>query len=85
MANHIDSKQLDSYQGGEFSIEDMFKEIKETAEREGVKTIEQFKDLVDDLVEEKRIYGFFSDDEDIIQLKKDILARWQEMEKILKK
>jgi len=85
MANHIDSKQLDSYQGGEFSIEDMFKEIKETAEREGVKTIEQFKDLVDDLVEEKRIYGFFSDDEDIIQLKKDILARWPEMEKILKK
>jgi hypothetical protein len=68
-----------------FSIQDLFEELKDTAKHEGVSTLEQFKDLVDDLVEQKRIYGIFSDDEDITQIKKDIVGRWPELEKTLKK
>ena len=85
MDDQPDSKQLDTYQGAEFSIEDLFSELKETALREGVKTLEQYKDLIDELVEQKRIYGFFSDDEDINQIKKDLELRWPEIEKSAQK
>jgi len=72
-----------TYSGAEYSEESLFDEIKETAKRERISTLVQFRDLIDEIVEEKRIYGFFSDDENLTQVKKDLEARWEEMEKNL--
>jgi hypothetical protein len=63
----------------ENSNHDIFEEIKEAAVREGVSDAIQFRDLIDEIVEEKRIYGFFSDDEDIDQIKMDLERRWPEV------
>jgi len=70
-----------AYQGGEYSDSDLFGEVKEAAIREGVSTIVQYRDLIDEIVEEKRIYGFFSDDEDLSQVKESLESRWSEVEK----
>jgi len=70
-----------TYQGGEYSNHDLFGEVKEAAVREGVSTLVQYRDLIDEIVEEKRIYGFFSDDEDLFQVKENLEARWPEIEK----
>ncbi len=72
-----------TYTGAEYSNQDLFEEVKETALREAVSSIAQYKDLIDELVEEKRIYGFFSDDEDLAQVKEDLARRWPEIEKTL--
>jgi len=69
----------------EFSSSELFKEIRETAEREGVKFFEQYKDLVEDLIEEKRIYGFFSDHEDLDQIKRGLESRWPEINNLAQK
>jgi hypothetical protein len=70
-----------TYDGGEYSDNDIFAEVKEAAIREGVSTDIQYRDLIDEIVEEKRIYGFFSDDEDLSQIKEVLAARWPEVEK----
>lgn len=67
-----------TYAGGEFSTEDLFAELKIAVDGEGIKDFDQYKDLVDQAVEEKRSYGFFSEDEDLTQLKESLLARWPE-------
>lgn len=71
------------YNGAEYSNESLFGEIKEASERERINSSVQYKDLIDEIVEEKRIYGFFSDDEDLTQIKKDLELRWPEIEKTL--
>jgi len=70
-----------TYQGGEFSTESLFEELKEKAKEEKVQTLGEFKALVDDLVEEKKTYGYFSEDEDTVQIKKTLESRWLEVEK----
>jgi hypothetical protein len=72
-----------TYSGAEYSEESLFDEIKEAAKRERISTLIQYRDLIDEIVEEKRIYGFFSDDEDLTQVKKDLEARWEDVEKML--
>lgn len=74
-----------TYSGAEYSEESLFDEIKEAAKRERISTLVQFRDLIDEIVEEKRIYGFFSDDEDLSQVKKDLEARWPDIENLLDK
>lgn len=74
-----------TYSGAEYSEESLFDEIKEAAKRERISTLVQYRDLIDEIVEEKRIYGFFSDDEDLSQVRKDLEARWPEVEKLLDK
>jgi len=74
-----------TYSGAEYSEESLFDEIKETAKRERISTSVQFRDLIDEIVEEKRIYGFFADDEDLSQVKKDLEARWPDIENLLDK
>ena len=74
-----------TYSGAEYSAESLFDEIKEAAKRERISTLVQYRDLIDEIVEEKRIYGFFSDDEDLSQVKKDLEARWEEISKLLSK
>lgn len=67
------------YTGGEYSTRAIFDEIREIAQRERISTIVQFRDLIDEVVEEKRIYGFFSDDEDITQIKQNLELMWAEV------
>ncbi len=74
-----------TYLGAEYSKESLFNEIKEAAKRERISTLVQYRDLIDEIVEEKRIYGFFSDDEDLSQVKKDLESHWTEVEKLLNK
>jgi len=69
----------------EFSIQDLLKEIKENALRERISSIVQYRDLIDEIVEEKRIYGYFSDDEDTTQVKKDLELLWPEVRNVLDK
>lgn len=69
-----------TYTGAEFSEDELFKEVKDLAKGENVSTLTQFKDLVDEVVEDKRIYGFFSDDEDLTQVKENLISRWPEIE-----
>ena len=70
-----------TYQGGEFSIQDLFEEARRRSKEEKVQTFGEFKSLVDDLVEEKKSFGFFSDHEDIVQIKKSLESRWSEVQK----
>ena len=70
-----------TYEGAEFSSADLHREVEEAAMREGVSSLVQFRDLIDEIVEEKRIYGFFSDDEDISQIKRDLESGWTEIER----
>lgn len=70
-----------TYEGAEFSTSDIFEEIKEAAIREGISSVVQYRDLIDEIVEEKRMYGFFSDDEDLSQVKENLETRWPEVEK----
>lgn len=74
-----------TYSGAEYSEESLFEEIKEAARRERISTLVQYRDLIDEIVEEKRIYGFFSDDENLSQVKKDLESRWAEVEELLNK
>lgn len=74
-----------TYQGAEYTVENLYEEVKEAAVRERVFSIEQYRDLIDEIIEDKRIYGFFSDDEDLAQVKKDLELKWPEIEKSLEK
>jgi len=74
-----------TYTGGEYSLQDLLNELKERAKAENVRTIDSYKDLVDELIEEKKGYGFFSEDEDLEQMKDDLEQRWSEVEKNLSK
>lgn len=70
-----------TYEGAEYSTTDLFAEVREAATREGVSSLAQFRDLIDEIIEEKRIYGFFSDDEDLTQIKENLERRWTEIER----
>lgn len=70
---------------GEYSVRDIFSEIRETALRERLSSFAQYRDLIDEIVEEKRIYGLFSDDEDTTQIKKDLEQMWPETKDVLEK
>ena len=68
-----------SYTGGEYSIDEMFHEITRQVNDENIKTYDEYKGLVDSILEEKRGYGFFTDEEDLEQIKSDLLSRWNEI------
>jgi hypothetical protein len=72
---------VSTYQGGEYPESDLFGEVREAAIRERITSLVQYRDLIDEIVEEKRIYGFFSDDEDLSQVKQNLESRWLEIEK----
>lgn len=74
-----------TYQGGEYSFKDLYKEIKNKAKDEGIQSDYEYLDLIDQLVEEKKNSGFFSEDEDLEQLKNDLEAMWLEVEQYLQK
>ena len=46
-----------NHKDGEFSTSSLFEEIKDAAKREGTRTFEQYRDIIDEIIEEKRIYA----------------------------
>jgi hypothetical protein len=69
--------------GMEYSNQQLFEELRSIVIRERIKDIYQYKELVENLIEEKRSYGFFDDDENLPQVVKDLMLRWPEMEEML--
>jgi hypothetical protein len=67
------------YTGGEYSQQSLLKELKHMIAIENVKSFDQYSELVDWLIEEKKSYGFLSDEEDLTQLRRDLELRWREI------
>ena len=60
-----------TYQGGEYSFKELYSEIKKKAKDEAIQSDYEYTDLIDQVLEEKKNAGFFSEDEDLEQLKAD--------------
>lgn len=72
-----------TYTGGEFSTDALFRELSKRAMLERIDIYEAYAELVDALIEEKKSYGFLSDEEDLQQIKRDLLARWPRLQNML--
>ena len=68
------------YTGAEYSSEDLFQELRRQVQQENVRSFEEYDGLIDNLIEEKKSYGFFADEEDLVQLKRGLELRWLEIE-----
>lgn len=62
------------------SIEDIFFECKERATSEGALTQEEWNDIVDEVLEEKRGNGQINDDEDVVAIREALQGRYEEFE-----
>ncbi len=71
------------YQGGEYNFKELYDELKKKAGDEAIQSDYEYTELIDDLIEEKKIAGFFSEDEDLEQLKDDLILMWPEVERYL--
>ncbi|HMN19005.1 MAG TPA: hypothetical protein PKA31_00205 [Candidatus Moranbacteria bacterium] len=65
------------YSGAEYSSQQLFRELKEKVEEEGIEDFDAYRDMVRGLIEEKRGYGFFRDEEDLVQIERDLESRWK--------
>lgn len=72
-----------TYTGAEYSLENLFLELKKQAKNENVQSYDEYTELVDNLIEEKKSYGFLSDEEDLEQIKRGLELRWHEIERSL--
>ncbi len=70
-----------TYKGGEFSFEALYGELKNKVIAEKIESIGQYKEMVENLIEEKKSYGFLDESEDWPQLVRDLLAKWPDLEK----
>ena len=61
-------------------MEALFQELRRQVERENVQSYEEYRELVDNLIEEKKSYGFLADEEDLVGLKRSLELRWSEIE-----
>jgi len=75
----------DMYTGGEAGESGLFREIKKAAENEKIRTFEEYRSLVDDIVEDKIDQGFLDKNEDVEQMKHNLESRWSEIESGLEK
>lgn len=64
-------------------MESLFVQLKKQARDENVQSYDEYVDLVDGLIEEKKSYGFLADEEDLEQIKHGLELRWPEIEKSL--
>lgn len=64
-------------------MKQLFEELKKRARNENVQSYDEYTELVDGLIEEKKSYGFLSDEEDLEQIKHGLELRWREIEKNL--
>ena len=74
-----------TYTGAEYSLESLYHQLLSQARYEKIKSYEEYKELVDQMIEEKKSYGFFTEDEDTVQLKHDLELRWPDIEAALMK
>lgn len=72
-----------TYQGGEYSFKDLYNELKKRVRDELIQSDYEYTELIDNLIEEKKNAGFFSEDEDLEQLKSDLMLMWPEVEQYL--
>ncbi len=69
----------------EVSEKTLFEQVRDRAVNEGISTCDEYIDLVDEIVMEKLNDGYFSQDEDLVQVRRDLEQRWPEVEEELKK
>ena len=72
-----------TYTGAEYSLEELYRQLQRQAKSENVRSYDEYAGLVDDIIEEKKSYGFLSDEEDLEQIKHDLELRWPEIERNL--
>ncbi len=72
-----------TYQGGEYSFKELLSELKKKAKGELIQSDYEYIDLINALIEEKKSEGYFSEDEDLEQLKSDLELMWPEVERYL--
>lgn len=70
-----------AYTGGEYSFQELYKELKKKVFGEGVQSDYEYESLIEDLIEDKKKQGFLSEDEDLEQLKSDLMLMWPEVER----
>ena len=71
------------YTGAEYSTQTLFREVERIAKEERIEDFAAYKSLVDDIIEEKRMLGFFDSEEDMPQIKENLMARWPQVERCL--
>lgn len=72
-----------TYQGAEYSFKELLNELKKRAKENVIQSDYEYIDLVEELIEEKKSEGFFSEDEDLEQLQSDLKQMWPEVERYL--
>lgn len=68
----------------EESVQTLFQEARQRAHAEMIETYEEYRDLVEDLLQEKVNEGTFDSGEDIPTMQKDLDMMWPEVEKGLR-
>ena len=66
-----------------FDFNELKKELFESARNQGIKTKEEFIDLIDNLVQEKINFGEIDEDVDVKSLKEKLEYTWEEYESSL--
>ncbi len=64
----------------DLNIETLYGEVKERAEAEGAASREEWNDLVQEVLDEKREFGEIHDDEDVSELREVLQARYEDFE-----
>lgn len=64
----------------EFNLEEAFNEVRSRMQTEGAMTQEEYLDLVDEVLEEKREEGLLDDDFNFKEAHEALEARWSEIE-----
>ena len=59
-------------------IEELYKEVSERAQTEGAYSREEWDQLVETLLEEKREFGEIHDDEGIVEMREVLRARFED-------
>ncbi|MFH1171194.1 MAG: hypothetical protein V1778_01470 [bacterium] len=64
----------------EFNLEEAFNEIRSRMKAEGAASREEYVDLIDEVLEEKREEGLLDDDFNFKEAHEALEARWNEIE-----
>lgn len=67
----------------EDSAQALFDELRERAKYEGIGTYGEYKELVQELIQEKLNAGVFDVNEDLPTMERDLEGRWPEIEATL--
>lgn len=67
----------------EDSVQSLFQELRERVKSEGIETYGEYRELVQELVQEKLGDGIFDINEDLSTVESDLEGRWSEIEATL--